>query len=190
MTQTAEHGSASPINRDLVGAVEQFYFREARLLDERKYQQWLALLAEDVEYTLPSRHTVFVDSKKRDSEALLNVEQELSQGTDANFRSENYLTLSIRVMRAFKINSWTDNPPARTTRFVSNVEVLPGEDPDCLQVFSNILIAYSRHDSDNHTYTARRSDILRRSEDDFKIARREILIDWNVVTGPSLGIFF
>ncbi|MGI9284813.1 MAG: aromatic-ring-hydroxylating dioxygenase subunit beta [Pseudomonadales bacterium] len=190
MIQAAEHGTALPISRDLIGAVEQFYFREARLLDERKYQQWLALVAEDVEYTLPNRHTVFVDPKKRDSEALLNVEQELSHGTDANFRSENYLTLSIRVMRAFKINSWTDNPPARTSRFVSNVEVLPSETLDCLQVYSNILIAYIRHDSDNHMYTARRSDILRRTEEDFLIAKREVLIDWNLVTGPSLGVFF
>lgn len=190
MTEAGERSTALPITRDLIGAVEQFYFREARLLDERKYQQWLALVAEDVEYTLPSRHTVFVDPKKRDSEALLNVEQELSAGTDANFRSENYLTLSIRVMRAFKVNSWTDNPPARTTRFISNVEVLPGVASDCLQVFSNILIAYSRHDRDNHMYTARRSDILRSGEGDFLIAKREVLIDWNVVTGPSLGIFF
>ena len=178
------------ITRDLIGDVEQFLFREARLLDERQFQQWQALLAEDIRYTMPSRHTPFLDPKLRETEALLNVEQELSQGVEPPHRDENYLTLSIRVMRSFKINSWTDNPPIRTTRLVSNVEVQPAEEEGCYQVYSNVMISYSRHQKDNHMFTARRRDILRIVDGDFRIAKREIIIDWNVVTGPSLGIFF
>ncbi len=170
--------------------VEQFYFREARLLDERKYQQWLALVAKDIEYRLPGRHRPFVDRQKQGSEEVLNVEQELSRGTDADIRNENYMTLSIRVMRAFKINSWTDNPPARTTRFVSNIEVLPSDLPDSVQAFSNIMISHSRHERENHLFTAKRKDILRREDGELRIARRLVLIDWDVITGPSLGIFF
>ena len=33
--------------------VQQFLFHEARLLDERRLQEWLALYAEDAEYWVP-----------------------------------------------------------------------------------------------------------------------------------------
>lgn len=174
----------------LICRVEQFYYREARLLDERKYQQWLALTSDDICYRIPVRHTAFGDNSQRETEAFLNVEQELSQGLEPAHRDENKLNLSIRVMRAFKNNSWSDNPPARTRRFVSNVEVLATEDPAVLETFSNLLLNYSRFDCDNHQYSARRRDTLRLQEDSFLITSREVLLDWNVVTGPSLGLFF
>ena len=33
--------------------VQQFLFHEARLLDERRLQEWLGLYAEDAEYWVP-----------------------------------------------------------------------------------------------------------------------------------------
>lgn len=168
--------------------ISQFYFREARLLDERKFQQWLTLLTEDVEYVIPARHTPFLDPTKRDTEALLNLEQEASSGLEPPLRDDNHLTLSIRVMRSFKMNSWTDNPPARTRRFVSNIEAINTDDG--FDVYSNLLLYFSRYGQDNHVYTARRHDQLRSVENGFKIARREVLLDWNVITGPSVGLLF
>jgi 3-phenylpropionate/cinnamic acid dioxygenase small subunit len=168
--------------------ISQFYFREARLLDERKFQQWLSLLTDDIVYVIPARHTPFLDPAKRETEALLNLEQETSDGLEPPFRDDNKLTLSIRVMRSFKMSSWTDNPPARTRRFVSNIEAV--QDGDSVDVYSNLLLYFSRYGQDNHTYTARRYDHLRRVENGFQIARREVLLDWNVITGPSVGLFF
>jgi 3-phenylpropionate/cinnamic acid dioxygenase small subunit len=168
--------------------ISQFYFHEARLLDERQYQQWLTLLAEDISYTMPTRHTPMLDAARRETETLLNVEQELSQGLEPPLRDDNYFTLSIRVMRSFKLNSWTDNPPARTTRFVSNIEAVPTADG--FEVRSNLMLALSRYGADNVIYTARRQDVIRNSEQGFKIAKRIVLLDWNVITAPSAGLFF
>jgi 3-phenylpropionate/cinnamic acid dioxygenase small subunit len=168
--------------------ISQFYYHEARLLDERQFQQWLSLLAEDVAYRIPARHTPFLDPAKRGTEALLELEQEISSGLEPPFRDDNYLTLSIRVMRSFKMNSWTDNPPARTRRFVSNIEAT--QDGDGFDVYSNLLLYFSRYGQDNHTYTARRHDHLRDTPAGLKIVRREVLLDWSVITGPSVGLFF
>jgi 3-phenylpropionate/cinnamic acid dioxygenase small subunit len=178
------------IERDLITEVEQFYYREARILDQRQYNQWLALVTEDISYRMPSRHIPQADPKQRGQEAYLSVERELSQGTEPPLRDENYLILSVRVMRAFKQNSWTDNPPARTRRFISNVEVMPSAQADSLECYSNIMINYSRHQQDNYLFSAQRRDTLRRVDGTLKIAAREIIIDWNVITAPSLGIFF
>lgn len=168
--------------------ISQFYYSEARMLDERKFQQWLTLLSEDIAYIVPARHTPFLDPAKRGTEALLDLEQEISSGLEPPFRDDNYLTLSIRVMRSYKINSWTDNPPARTRRFVSNIEALL--DDDGFDVYSNLLLYFSRYGQDNHTYTARRHDHLRDTSSGLKIVRREVLLDWNVITGPSVGLLF
>ncbi|MGI9278846.1 MAG: aromatic-ring-hydroxylating dioxygenase subunit beta [Endozoicomonas sp.] len=180
----------STINLELISQVEQFYFREARMLDNRQYQQWLGLLTEDIIYRIPGRHAAFADPKKKETEAFLDVGQELSQGLDTPLRDENLLILSVRVMRAFKQNSWTDNPPARTRRFVSNIEVLPDSKPDEFKVYSNLMLSYSRHQKDNYLYTAQREDQLRLVNGEMKIARREVILDWNVITAPSLSLFF
>lgn len=168
--------------------ISQFYFREARLLDERKYQQWLALCTEDVTYIVPARHTPFLDPALRETEALLDLAQECSTGLAPPLRDDNRLTLTIRVMRSFKMNSWTDNPPARTRRFISNIEAVT--EGDGFDVYSNLLLYYSRNGQDNHVYTGRRHDHLRNTPDGLRIAHREVLLDWNVVTGPSVGLFF
>ncbi|MFK0570096.1 aromatic-ring-hydroxylating dioxygenase subunit beta [Endozoicomonas sp.] len=178
------------ITRDLISDVEQFYYREARMLDNREYQQWLKLVTTDIKYRIPVRFIPQPDPKKKDTEAFLSVEQELSQGLAPDFRDENFFILSLRVMRAFKLNSWTDNPPARTRRFISNVEVLPSDQEGCYETFSNTMITWSRHQKDNHTFTAQRKDVLRVENGEFRIAKREVIIDWNVITGPSLSIFY
>ncbi len=48
-------------------SLERFYHYEARLLDSRQYQQWLALLSPDIRYTMPARVNVQVDNRKRGS---------------------------------------------------------------------------------------------------------------------------
>ncbi len=40
--------------------IEDFLYREADLLDERHYDEWLSLLAEDVRYWMPMRRNVKV----------------------------------------------------------------------------------------------------------------------------------
>lgn len=177
------------ITRDLICDVEQFYYREARLLDDRQFQQWLGMVAEDVQYRVPVRYVPQADPALKETEQYLAVEQELSQGLDAPFRDENFFILSIRVMRAFKPNSWTDNPPPRTRRFVSNVEVLASDQENCFETYSNLMVSYSRHQKDNHQFSAQRKDLLRLEGGEFKIVRREVILDWNVITGPSLSLF-
>jgi 3-phenylpropionate/cinnamic acid dioxygenase small subunit len=35
--------------------IEEFFYQEAELLDERRYEEWLELLADDVRYWMPMR---------------------------------------------------------------------------------------------------------------------------------------
>ncbi|HCS28740.1 MAG TPA: hypothetical protein DIW43_14880 [Spongiibacteraceae bacterium] len=179
------------LNRDLHFEVEQFYYREARLLDDREYQQWLALLSEDICYVMPSRYVAQRDHALRGTEAYLSPEREMQTETasDLPLREENYFVLAVRVDRAFKPTAWGDNPPARTRRHVSNVELL-GCEGDELKVVSNFMLNYSRHGQDNFLYSGQRRDCLRREGGSFKVASREIILDWNVITAPTVALFF
>ena len=42
----------------LAQEVAEFLYREAELLDERRYDEWLALLADDIRYWMPMRRNV------------------------------------------------------------------------------------------------------------------------------------
>lgn len=177
-------------DRDLHFEVEQFYFHEARLLDGRQFKQWMTLVTPDIAYTVPVRHTALPDPAARGEEGMYDPERELSHDLEPPHRSENLLTLSLRVDRLFKVNAWAENPPPRTRRMVSNVSVEVGEGSHELSVLSNFILVFSRHGQDNHIYSGQRRDRLRRVEGALRIARREVILDWNVVTGPSLGLFF
>lgn len=174
----------------LICHIEQFYYREARLLDNRQYQQWLGLLTEDIDYRIPSRHIATPDPKLRDTEAFHSLEHEIDRGGPygSPLRVENYFTLAIRVDRAYKVNAWADNPPARTRRYISNVEVF--EVDDGYHTYNNFQLIYSRHDNANFTYTGQRCDTLREVDGELKIASREIIHDWNVIAVPTMGLLF
>jgi len=43
------------INEDVTREVEQFLYREVRLLDERRFHEWLELLTDDIRYWMGSR---------------------------------------------------------------------------------------------------------------------------------------
>lgn len=54
-----------PTSPEQQRALERFYYREARLLDNRQYRQWLALVSEEIQYRVPSRVNVQVGKPAR-----------------------------------------------------------------------------------------------------------------------------
>lgn len=171
--------------------LERFYFHEARLLDSRQYLQWLTLLSKDIRYVMPSRVNVQVNNRERGQEAMISIEREL-EGEDSMgcpHREENYLLLTLRAERAYKINSWSESPPARTRRLVGNIEVM-ARDGDTLSVVSNFHLYYARPGSDNVIYSGQRRDTLLSAPEGLLIARREVVLDYANIELPTLGLLF
>ena len=172
-------------------AVEQFYFNEARLLDGRQYRQWLSLVCETLSYVMPARVNALVDNRQRGEESMIAIENELEDGNSMGcpIREESYAHLFVRVDRAYKINSWADNPPARTRRIIGNIEVLKDTDKS-LSVSSNFHLFFARPGSDNFIYSGQRNDQLLVVNDGFKIAAREVIMDYANIDVPTLGLIF
>jgi 3-phenylpropionate/cinnamic acid dioxygenase small subunit len=169
--------------------LERFYHHEARLLDSRQYQQWLALLAEDIQYIMPSRVNVQVNNRERGEEGMIAIEREV-EGVDSMgcpIREENYIHLMVRAERAYKMNSWSENPPARTRRIIGNVELM-ALDAEIYTVVSNFHLYYARPGGDNFFYSGQRRDQLLAHEDSFKLKHREVLMDYANIDVPTLGL--
>ncbi|MEE4146189.1 MAG: aromatic-ring-hydroxylating dioxygenase subunit beta [Halieaceae bacterium] len=172
-------------------ALEAFYYREARLLDNRQYRQWLQLVSQDVHYVLPARVNAQVDNRQHGSEDMISVECELegAESMGCPIREESYMHLMLRVERAYKINSWSENPPARTRRLVGNVELM-AKDRDDYAVVSNFHLYYARPGSECFIYSGQRRDLLRAAGDQFMLQRREVILDYADIELPTLGLLF
>ena len=172
-------------------AIEQFYYREARLLDGRQYQQWLSLVRESIRYVMPARVNALVNNRQRGEEVMIAIDNELegSDGLGCPIREEGYAHLFVRVDRAYKMNSWADNPPARTRRIIGNVELLECGD-ESIRVRSNFHLFFARPGSDNFIYSGQRNDQLLMIDGDFKIADREVIMDYANIDVPTLGLIF
>lgn len=185
------------IDHQLITRVEQFYYREARLLDERCFQQWLALVDEGIEYSIPTRYVPQPDPKLQDTEAFLAVDRELERadgGQGSPMRHDHYLETLVRTIRPFKTNAWSESPAPRTRRFITNVEVEMSDNDDSetneYKVFSNFQLFYSQSGDDNHTYYGGRRDVLREVDGQFKLLKREIITDWDIITAPTMALIF
>jgi len=171
--------------------LERFYFHEARLLDNRQYRQWLALLSPDIRYLMPARVNVQVNNRERGQEDMISVEREL-EGADSMgcpHREENYIVLALRAERAYKINSWSEHPPARTRRIVGNIELL-ARNGEKRSVLSNFLLYYTRPGNENVIYSGQRRDTLLSQPDGFSLERREVVLDYANIELPTLGLLF
>jgi PAH dioxygenase small subunit len=163
----------SPVYAEII----EFLYREAELLDDNRFAEWLDMLAEDIYYVMPVRTTQF--RAKGDG------------FQDVSFFEENYVSLRTRVKRLETEFAWAETPPSRTRHFITNILVDPGDKTAEFQVHSSFMVARTRSDQGYQLFTGRRQDILRRFDaGDFKVASRRILIDQTVLSGSNLSIFF
>jgi 3-phenylpropionate/cinnamic acid dioxygenase small subunit len=155
----------------------EFLVREAELLDERRFREWLDLLAPDIVYRMPVRVT-----------APETLEQGLLE--DMAHFDEDLYSLRKRIERFETGHAWTEDPPSRTRHFVTNVRTFEGPAADEIVVKSYVLLFRSRGDiRDADLVSAERTDVLRRTDAGLRLARREILADESVLRTQNLAVF-
>jgi 3-phenylpropionate/cinnamic acid dioxygenase small subunit len=176
----------------LLGEVEQFLYREARLLDERRFEAWLALFTDDLRYWMPVRTTRY--PRRSQAIAVLDparqVEEELGTARDLAIFDETKETLTRRIARLDTGMAWAEDPPSRTRHIVSNVEVEPAEAAGEVTAYSNFVVYRNRGETEQDFYVGARRDTLRRVDGVWKIARRTIILDQNVLLAKNVSVFF
>jgi 3-phenylpropionate/cinnamic acid dioxygenase small subunit len=165
--------------------IEEFLYAEADLLDQRKFREWLDLLADDIVYSMPLRRNVRFGEHA--------AHENTRAGKDICWFDEDKWTLSKRVEQLMTGIHWAEEPLSRTTRFVGNVQLLeiqPSvEAPAEVKVRSRFLIERHRVDYETELFVGTRTDLLRRADEKYKIARREIQMNQTVFLAKNLTIF-
>jgi len=165
--------------------IEEFLYREADLLDERRYEEWLDLFTDDAHYWMPMRRNVPRDEPEREF---------TRHGTDVNWFDEGKDTLTRRVRQILTGVHWAEEPPSRICHIVSNVQILEttrdGSSPREVTVKSRFLVYRNRVETETDLLVGKREDVLRQVGGDWKIARRKITLDQNVLLAKNLTVFF
>jgi len=180
------------VNEDVLREVEQFLYREARLLDERRFHEWLGLLTDDVRYWMGGRSNRYPKSSK--AIAILDperyVEDDLAKEDELAIFDEDRATLGARVARLDTGMAWAEDPPSRTRHVITNIEVEPGKTALEVNAYSNFVVYRSRAELEEDFYVGARRDVLRRVDGTWRIAHRKIILDQNVLSAKNVSVFF
>lgn len=177
---------------DTIREVEQFLYREARLLDNRSFREWLELLADDLRYWMPVRSNRYPANSKAISilDGSRYEEGELSKENELAIMDEDKDSLTRRIDRLDSGMAWAEDPPSRTRHFVSNIEVEPGNRESELRVYSNFVMYRTRGETEQDFYVGSREDVLRRESGQLKVAYRKIVLDQTVLLAKNVSNFF
>lgn len=158
--------------------LNQFYIREAWLLDERKFKEWLTLFTDDVLYFMPRRKNV----PRREAH------RELTELGDLAIFEEDKRYLEMRVARLDTGMAWAEDPPSRTRHMVGNLQSEQGENGE-VRARTAFLVYRSHLETDHQLLSGYREDVLRQVDGGWKVARRTIVLDANVLLDKNLSVF-
>ena len=165
--------------------IEDFLYHEAEILDERRYEEWLDLLCEDIRYYMPMRRNVKFGELDREF---------TREGQDINWFDEGKDTLVRRVKQILTGVHWAEEPLSRICHIVSNVQVLEAtpsaSEPTEVKIKSRLLVYRNRVATETDILVGKREDRLRKVNGDWNIAQRKIILDQNVLMAKNLTFFF
>jgi 3-phenylpropionate/cinnamic acid dioxygenase small subunit len=141
---------------DSRAAFEEFIIHEARLLDERRFRDWMALFAEDGTYWVPA-----VPEQKNpfDQASLFYDDREL---------------MKTRVERLEHPRIHVQTPPSRTAHLVGNVVIEEADQAEGEFSIGSIVIMVEYRDDAQRVFAGRQSHRLRRHGDTFRIVQKRV----------------
>lgn len=179
MTTPAPAPTPALVDRDLAFEIEQFLYREARLLDAERYDEWLALMTPDIYYWMPGIQARY---RADPGDAI--------SPTRMAFYADDLDYLAKRISRAKQVTAWAEDPPTRHFHLIGNVEVEATDKPNEWVVHSLIYNIRHRNEDDEQHLSARREDLIRRCDDGMlRLARRTIKTQQTVLLAKNLNTF-
>jgi 3-phenylpropionate/cinnamic acid dioxygenase small subunit len=154
--------------------IRDFLYREARLLDRWELRTWLnEMVAEDIHYEMPVRTTVM--------------------GQDEFFGpmylDDNHYRIEKRIERLESEYAWAERPRSRVRHFITNIIVEESETDD-YDVYSNFLVLRNQKDNhDSDMLFGERQDVLRETEDGYRLTERLVLIDQSTIDSDNISFF-
>ena len=159
--------------------IQQFLYREARLLDNEMMREWLTDLVDpEIRYQLVVRDERFRKDKSpdRDREVYLF--------------DDDFTILDLRVKQFETGLQYMNDPAQRMIRVVSNVEAYLGDGEGEFEVYSYGIASRFRRQYESERSVYKRVDVLRRDENgNLRLLSRRIELGERVVRNKNLLFF-
>ena len=144
-----------------VGAIdrarlEEFIMQEARLLDERRFRDWMALFADDGTYWVPA------------------VPDQQSPFDQASLFYDDRDLMRTRIERLEHPRIHVQTPPSRTAHLVGNVLVEIADEAKGEVVVGSTVIMVEYRDDQQRIFAGRQIHTLRRAGDGFSIVQKRV----------------
>ena len=176
MSETTTAPDLLPLGGEDYSRAALFLYREAQLLDDARFDDWLETLHEELVYEMPVRQSVMPKDGTGFVEGM-------------TFLTETRNSLLTRVRRLQTEQAWAEQPGSRTRHLVANVLVARGAAEGELEVTSAFLVTRTRADLPYDLFTGERRDVLARDGEGLLLKRRQILFDQTVMKSYNLSIF-
>jgi benzoate/toluate 1,2-dioxygenase beta subunit len=135
---------------------EDLLYTEARLLDERRYDEWLRMLTEDAVYWMPCNG----DGIDPDREIALIY--------------DNFPKLRDRIERLCSGVAHAQSPPSKTRRLVANVQTEAS--PENTATVFSAFILYELRRSKERVYAGRYEHRISFIDGRWKIAAKKVVL--------------
>jgi len=156
-------------NGERILSVAEFLYQEAELLDERRFDEWLRLFADQLLYWVPA-----------------NDDEDPRRAVSIIF--DDRMRLTERVQRLQRGTAPSLQPPSHTLHVIGNVRIRDGA-AERLLVTSRYLVTEVRLD-DEYLYTANVEHHLMEDSGGFLIAKKIVRLSRrNLALGPISFLF-
>ena len=137
-------------------AVEEFLVHEARLLDERRFREWMELFAEDGTYWVPA------------------VPDQQSPFDQASLFYDDRDLMRTRVERLEHPRIHVQTPPSRTAHLVGNVVIESADEAKGEYVIGSTVIMVEYRDDAQRVFAGRQHHRLRRDGEGLRIVQKRV----------------
>lgn len=146
--------------------IEGFLYREARFMDEHRYDEWLALWTDDALYWVPCN------------------DDDIDPARQVSIIYDDRRRIGYRVDRLKSGLVHAQEPKSRMRRVISNVEIEEGQNGE-VTVYSNFILTELRQHNHN-TWAGRTIHKLRSDQGNLKMAYKKIILLNNDEEMPAL----
>lgn len=161
---------------ELNSIAQEFLAWEAKLLDDRRFDEWYDLLDDEVLYEVP-----------------LNIARQAKNEEipEKGFRIRDQKShIRIRIARLSTGHAWAEMPVSRTLRMVGSVYVERTDDPGVISVESALMLYRQRgHDEAGDMIPVRRRDLLKYTSEGIRLLHRKAFLTEVTLNTPNLGVF-
>ena len=173
-TRAASPGAArGATNAALLKELEDFVINEARLLDERRFEEWESLFTADGIYWVPA------------------IPDQESPRNHVSLYYDNRLSMRERIMRLRHPEIHAQTPASRTCHLVTNVRLESVDNKaDEYVVFSSVMMLEYRPGWEQQTYGGHNLHTLCREKGELKIKQKRVNLINCDATMPAISVPF